>query len=306
LRRRSARTAPIPRSNAAASEPPVAATLQPPPPPPEAPLPPSCDPLEDPLLPELLPVDDPELPELPDDVPPELPLLLEEPLLDPELPDPLPLLLLDDPLPLAPLLLLLPAPESTFVPLELPLPEPPSSGGVPVLHVWMLKKTLVVPPSGVVAGPPPPLDPWQTPPSPHARPMSAGGQYVPPRNSQIPQVYGVPVPPPELLLLLELPPDPLSIAGPASNAHPLGSSQHVASMQVSDPPHVWPMLATGQRSPTAAEAVRVMARPKTARSVARFVRVMTRVYEHSSGHAGNPRNVGGQGGSGPPPAPGAA
>ena len=288
LRRRSASAAPRATSTPAKLASPLVVIAQPPPPPPvpafapASPWAPEDEPpdeeppeevLPDDVEPPLEPVDEPVLPPLVEPLEPELPL---EPPVDepPELP-PLPLLLLVEPPPDAPLLLV----DPPLVPLLLPEPEPASSPPLePVSHHWTLTKTLVVPPSSVVAGPPPPPWPVQTPPPLHACPRSAGGQYVPKISSQTAQALAVPVPPPEELVLpplvlpLDPPLEPLPDPEPASKAHPFGSSQHVASTQVSPelPGQAWPTSESGHS--VSAAAVRVKPRETVTRRAASVVR----------------------------------
>ena len=219
-----------------------------------------------PELPVLLVLLPPELLVLPVPPPPEL-LLPELPLVDEPLPAPLllpELPLVDDPLPLPPLLLELPdGPES-----------PPVS---PALwHVWKPNDTLSVPPSGPRAGPPPPPPPVQSPPSPQGSPRSEGEQYGPSMNSHTPHVRLTPVAPPLLLEEL-LEPAPELLPEPASNggtAHPLGSAQQVASMQV-PPLQGFPRSAMGH-SWRSANALPPKVRPTTRREEARHARFMAK------------------------------
>jgi tRNA-Thr(GGU) m(6)t(6)A37 methyltransferase TsaA len=177
-------------------------------------------PLEPPPFEPLLPP--------PPELPPE-PLVVPPPELPPELPP-------DE-------LLVLPKLASSFEPLDpLTEPSPPANGS----HVVKLKEMLVEPPSSVMPGPAPPPPPMQTPPSPHALPMSLGAQYSAPVKTQAPHARPIPVPvvPPELLVddpELPLPPPASSTGG---GAQPAGSSQHHAGTQV-PPEQALPISATG-------------------------------------------------------------
>jgi hypothetical protein len=192
-----------------------------------SPLPP--DPELAPLEPELAPLDPELLEPLEPGVPPPLdPLELPE-LLEPPKPPPLPP-------PFVPLLLPLVLPPP-LPPLPLPPPSSPRSLGP---HPLMSNETCVVPPSGSVTVSAPPPDHWHVPPLGHAFPSSAGAQYVSAMNVQSPHARLTPVavvPPDEPLDELPAPELPLPLpTGPASKAHPFGSSQQVAAMQTSLPP----------------------------------------------------------------------
>ncbi len=248
----------------------------------EPPLPgpgsPSCTPELLPVEPELelAPLLDDPLPVLP--LPPPDDPLLPELLLDD--PDP-ELLLLPWPLPLPLLLVLLPLrpPSSNEVPASsepLELPETPPSSPWSLSQVSKPKEMFSALPSGAIPGPPPPPPPEQLSPAGH---VPSDAQSGAPTKVQTAQARLTPVPPaPEELdeLPPELPPPELLPPEPASKggtAHPFGSSQHVAAMQV-PPLHAWPMSATAHSWRSVAEAVPVNVRPIARRgdaSQARFI-----------------------------------